>query len=343
MTELHPNWDATDKGEEIIPVHAAAADEPLPEPPHVTSMSRQPAAVAGILISISIGFALYLGIGPSANGGVASGTTVHITASGFTPAQISVTQGEEITWINDVQSAQALQSDELCTTARQCFATSLFAPGSAAGLVITPDFMPGTYRYYSITTQGMEGSITVIASKKPLRDSTARHQANLENALPVEDSSASAGAASSDSVPSAASSMESSLPSADPDPVALPPESSSSDESSSSEESEPTVIPSSDSSSSEYIAAEPAASSAASSVRSASPSATIPVNPYTVGSPRGSNNSMGTASTGKEALHGGAPRPIAQPETGPTIWIAIALAVSALFVLTQRSLMKKPS
>jgi len=389
MTDLHPNWDATDGGEESIPVHAAAVSEPPAETPHATSVSRQPAAVAGILISISIGFALYLGFGPGVHGGLSSASTIRITSAGFTPAHVTISQGEEITWINDRDTAQALQSDELCTTARQCFATTLFAPGSSASLTITSDFMPGTYRYYSITTQDMEGSITVTAATKAVRDSLGQHQANLENALPVGDSSASAEAASSSAESSVMSDTASSVSSADPEPEAPEPEAPIPDPipeaSSSSETSEPEPLPAADSSSSsscfyaipidcpsgrilsgteqtgadgcvrrgawccgDYLCeGEESALGCTEDCRNSSASSvtrppTIPVNPYTVGSPRGSSTTK-TGATSSEALHGGAPRPLSQPETGPTIWIVIALALSALFALTQRSLSKHHS
>lgn len=326
MTDLHPNWQATDAGAEPVTVHAAAPDvEPDTDPPIESSrtLTRQPAAIAGILLTLSIGLALFYGRTLFTLSSAPGSSVIHITRNGFVPAQVQVAQGDSITWMNDTSSAQGLASDELCTTSHACLSTGLIAPESSASLILADEFLPGTYHYYSISMEGVQGTVTVSGSSRP-REKSLGAQAALENALPLDSSSSSAESASSAQESSGESS--SSAAAAETDPLIL-----TAGESSSSSSEDGVVLTSGDESSSEE--GQEFTSSASSLITDQS--GRLPVNPFAVDGVQGQGpGTVGVGSTG--GLHGGAPLPDFQPETGPGVWLAVLAALGAVFMIVHR-------
>lgn len=371
MSDLHPHWQPTDDPpasdrthgasgqdeEQPLPVRVterSAATSPVGVPRSATVVSRQPAALAGILLAVTVGLAIFLG-----SDGDAGGThTVHITSQGFTPQHVSVAGGERITWVNDSTTTHVLQSNDLCSGDRHCLVTQTIAPGAETSLTISDAFAPGTSTYYSIALQGLTGTVTVLpsagtASGKPVADAADKinvtatslplqgerpsegdnteekrlkfrdDNQNLRAALPYEDA-----ALSSSSFPPAASSSRSAQASAWDG--GAPPTALSANDGGAPESATPfdTVAD----------AAEDLPSSA---------SALIPVNPYTVGNraldasgkPLAGN---GASSKGKTTLHGGAPaRPLSQPSTGPETWIVVLGSLGALGFLKRKELKKQ--
>ncbi|MDD5041642.1 MAG: hypothetical protein PHX87_04530 [Candidatus Peribacteraceae bacterium] len=345
MTDLHPNWQATDPSEEeqSLPVHVAKKQTDHREipvqnahPPRMRRLSRQPAAIAGMLLAITIGLSFFFGFGRGTE------TTVRITEQGFSPRAVTVTAGEDIRWINETDRPQMLQSDVLCTRNQECFSTRTIAPQKSATLTITSDFDAGTYAYYSISTRGMEASITVLAGTAETKTAakTATQQ-NLAQTVPFGDaaqgSAAHAGASQSSSLYSRIGNMAFALPPADEDgfvditSVLTGDAGTSFDGTDSGQSSLPFGAASSDSQSA-----------------SQNRFTQLPVNPYTVNGTRthpfdaqGKPIVPGSASSfAKSTLHGGAPRPLAQPSTGPALWITIAGSFALLFFAT-RNVLKK--
>ncbi|MDD5751518.1 MAG: hypothetical protein PHS73_03285 [Candidatus Peribacteraceae bacterium] len=321
MTDLHPNWQATDADGDPVPVRAPAPEAPAPEPDApdaVQPMTRQPAAIAGILLVISLGMALYYGrsvlIGATAPGTI----TIRIQDTGFLPQSARLAQGDTVTWVNETARTQALASDELCTTERACLSTGTIAPGGSASRTITADFSAGTYRYYGIAAQGTEGILIVTASPRAAQRLGA--QANLETALPLD-----AGTGSTSSAVSSVSSSSSTVPE---DPEAAVPAGSA-----------PPPPPPTDGSISLFTEEDipsdttppppppPSAGGTTGNI-----TVRLPTNPYAVGS--GQPTVPVPAPTG--SLFGGTPLPISQPATGPGLWFAGLTALSLLFLFSRR-------
>ena len=320
MTDLHPNWQATDAGGEPVPVHSAVPAEVPGEPDMpgapTQSLTRQPAAIAGILLVISFGMAIFYGRSALLGSDTPDTVTIRIAETGFVPQGVSIPQGGTVTWINETDQPQALASNELCTTDRICLSTSPIAPGGTASLGISGDFAPGAYPYYSTASQNLEGILTVLADANAERRLGA--QTNLETTLPPDEGTSS----------STFSEISSIAP--EPDFIAL------ADASSSSANMDPPpaqggvllIDPPEDTSGNGEEAGE---SSSSSSSLSVGPSAGLPTNPNTVGGTR--PNTPAAPGT----LHSGAPLPISQPETGPGLWFAGLMALGLLFLLSRKS------
>ncbi|ALM09739.1 MAG TPA: hypothetical protein DEB30_00930 [Candidatus Peribacter riflensis] len=349
MTDIHPNWQTTESdapGEQSLPIHIVEKpkSEEIPPsqkpPPRVRRLSRQPAAVAGMLLAISVGLTFFFGMDSGE-----TPTVIRITSDGFSPQTITVTPGSDLTWTNESARSHVLQSDTLCTQDRECFVTPAIAPGETAHLTITDAFAPGTYSVYSISAQGMEGSITVLAAQPGKRPTakTAIGQ-NLAQAAPFTGGGTGSAPASSAPASSAASFM--SAPSGgipvDPSPTA------------GNEFVDLTSLlsagnlPPLDDDVDDFSALNPFGSGAASSANTSAPrpSAALPVNPYRVNATtahpfdeQGNPVAPGSgSSSSKSVLHGGAPRPIAQPSTGPGLWVTILGTFGLLFFATHRAL-----
>lgn len=344
MTDMHPNWQATDSSadEQPLPVHVAEKPKLHPTPawepvhqPRVRRLSRQPAAIAGMLLAISIGFSLFFRLDRG------SEVTVRITEQGFSPHSITVTAGGVIRWINESGRTQVLQSDAPCTANDQCLSARSIAAEDSATLTITPDFNAGTYGYYSITARDMEASFTVLSDNTESKSVSMNSdtQQNLAQTVPFGNASQSsappAGSAQSASVVSQADTMAFALPQDDAgefvDITSL-----FTDNAGSADDS--FALPDD---------ATPSGSSSFSS-RNTGGGAPLPINPYTVNGTRthpfdAAGNPVtagGNSSSSKGRLHGGAPRPIAQPSTGPALWITLMGSFGLLFLAT-RHLMKR--
>ncbi|MDO8469179.1 MAG: hypothetical protein Q7S29_05475 [Candidatus Peribacter sp.] len=352
MTDLHPNWQSTDASaeEQLLPVHVAERPKQSQEPPaeqahqpRMRRLSRQPAAIAGMLLAISIGFSLFFGFDQGTE------TTVRITENGFSPTSVTVTTGGDIRWINETDRPQVLQSDALCTHNQECFSTHSIAPKESATLTITPEFDAGTYSYYSINAQGMEASITVLAAKAgtPTAAVNTATRQNLAQTVPFDSAThsatSSAGAGQSSSLFSRTGNLAFALPPADADGFV----------------DIASVLAGNGDADAAYPAAGarnsvPSGAASSDSRREPDRVVQLPVNPYTVNGNRahpfdaqgkpitagGSSSSVKSVKGAKTTLHGGAPLPIAQPATGPALWITIMGAFALLFFVT-RNLLKR--
>ncbi|OIO53295.1 hypothetical protein AUJ46_05480 [Candidatus Peregrinibacteria bacterium CG1_02_54_53] len=346
MTDIHPNWQATDNAseEQSLPVRVVEKPKPANQiptqtvlQPRVRRLSRQPAAIAGMLLAVSIGLSFFFGIDRGA------ATTVRITQEGFTPKAISVTPGNSIQWINETDRTHVLQSDAPCSGDRQCFSMVSVAPGETASLSVTDDFIAGTYLYYSISAQGMEASITVLAGTSESTPTAVRPslEQNLAKAAPFagvqKSSSFSQNAATTSSVSSRAVAMAFALATeGDDDFIDIT-----------------SILTENDSASQfgDQVQNDGSRDSlpfggttAGTKSSPGAPITQLPVNPYTVNATRthpfdSEGKSVANASSAI-SLHGGAPRPLAQPSTGPALWVTIFGTFGLLFFVSRRALQK---
>lgn len=346
MTDLHPNWQATDASaeEQSLPVHIVSKPKqneqpvatPVAHPPHMQRLSRQPAAIAGMLLAISIGLSFFFGMDRG------SKTTVRITENGFLPKAVTVAVGSDIIWINETDRPHVLQSDALCTLNRECFSTSAIAPGARDTFAITSDFSAGTYTYYSINTRGMEASITVLADNADTNSTAGKTaaQQNLAQATPFDNAAQSSAATSATGASASAFSSASTK-------AALPFKAENDlTDSNALFGLNGTLPPDGLTEERDQMPFDAAFSSSGSRQNPGNPVAQLPVNPYTVNSTRthpfdaqGKPVVAGNSSSlAKGTLHSGAPRPLSQPSTGPALWITIAGTFVLLFFATRKLL-----
>lgn len=363
MTDLHPHWHNTgaDAEEHDLPVRIVEKpkQEPKPfvqntHPPRMRRLSRQPAAIAGMLLAVSVGLSLFFSMDSGAE------TIIRITPHGFAPQNVSVEAGSTIQWINETDRPHILQSDVLCTRDQRCFSTASIAPGKTASLIITEEFVNGKYPYFSISTQGMEASITVLAgTRAQALAAKPSAQQNLAQATPFGAGEAAntpppppAGTAASSAALSSLGTMAFALPPADDDGfinVTSILTGADSNVSRTGNQPPATAYPNAVPSGASFSAYSSVASLPVG--RDSAPVAltTLPMNPYTVnstrahpfdaeGKPLAAGSNVGTT----ETLHSGAPRPLAQPATGPALWTTILGAFVLLFFVT-RTLLRKPA
>ncbi len=156
-------------------VHSAQPSLPPPMPPPALRgmpVSRQPGAIAGILLVVTIGFGLLRSMG-YLQGEVASGATLHITTQGFSPSSVSVSRGGIITWINDLDQAQNVASDDYCETPASCLSTGLITKGGAATTIVSAKIAPGLYHAYLAGDKTTQAIINVNAPDVPQSSSVA--------------------------------------------------------------------------------------------------------------------------------------------------------------------------
>lgn len=162
---LHPHWHATE--EQPIPVRQKPQTAPRVQPQVTRTVSRRPAAIAGIMVVTIAGFFFFGGvdlISGALQGQVASAKTIHVYDEAIQPATLSVNPGETITFINESATPQILESDTFCSETGYCFATQTLFPGESENFTITQDFPAGTYTFASSTHPELTGEVTVVGN-----------------------------------------------------------------------------------------------------------------------------------------------------------------------------------
>jgi plastocyanin len=169
MTTIHPHWQSTD-GDEVPVRVRGEAKKPHDKHPALSkkpaSVSRMPAAVAGIALFAAIGFFWMGGMSnlPSLLGQNSSSVTVTITSDGTNPANVTVAPGMTITWTNNDTIPHVLSSDTLPTQDGKPFLTSAIFPGSTSQFTVPVNAAAGTYAYISKTSQTVSGNIIIAGS-----------------------------------------------------------------------------------------------------------------------------------------------------------------------------------
>lgn len=161
MDTIHPHWRATDDDQNIVISKPSPA--PAPQFPQHKSVSRRPAALAGIALVLGIGI-YFMRDSLDVQGQVSAPLTVHVTDTGFEPAQITVKQGDTITFMNDSPVPQVIESDTLCSSTGYCLYTSTLFPGDTENFTITQEFNPGTFTYTSTSNGETTGEIVIAGT-----------------------------------------------------------------------------------------------------------------------------------------------------------------------------------
>ncbi|MBI1812629.1 hypothetical protein HY285_05520 [Candidatus Peregrinibacteria bacterium] len=163
---MHPHWRST---EDAAPVRVGRIDPAqgtgIPVAVSAAGVSRRPAAITGIVLTLTMGFLAYEGLGPF-RGQVGDLPTieVHITSTGVVPSTVSVAPGQKITWYNDQNIPHILQSDTIFDPAGKALYTPAIFPGMQQSFTVSPAQSPGANTYLSTTAKNVSGQIIVTAS-----------------------------------------------------------------------------------------------------------------------------------------------------------------------------------
>ncbi len=298
-------------------ISVTQADESVVAPQTAT-VSRRPAAMAGIMLVVGLGLSFYgsstMFTGQSVpleketaqHSSIAN--EVRITNDSFEPSTITVAPGDTITWNNNSDIPHILTSDTL-ETIDGLMATSPIFTGSTLSITIKHNAKPGTYTYIS-QTSALSGAIVVVE---------ATHTPSSKTAMAVMTSS------SSSSVSSEASSLSSAA-----------------------------VIPSSQSALGEQNAPSPFGAQVIGTQPPMGMGA-VPRNPYTAGvvqqtPPTKTPSSVRSTPSSATSLHKGAPldelpvtthKPIRQPGSGPAeSGVLFVLSVMLVTFICRKSLMQ---
>lgn len=324
--DLDPQWqsDPTDR-----PVRVTVRESAAPAAAQKT-ISRRPAAVAGVLVVMGMVLSVYGGadLFPAQTGTTLVDTkknVIVITDAGFNPSTLTVSQGDTITWENKAAIPHILSSDTLATT-DGLLTTPVIFTGSTLSVTLTKDAKVGPHAYISMTST-LSGSIIVKAA--------------------VAEKSSVSSAKKSDAV----SSLSSSAGISSTAPIAVVPSSSS---------SVAAVVATSVSSAQPILPPAPMGTQAPPSplpgqmigsgpqvpVIPTTPVGAIPRNPY-------AQQNVAAPVVGSQALsslHAGAPlkssrpavtkhKPTSQPGSGPAeTGILVAISLVALLIVSRKAL-----
>ena len=164
MSNMHPDWHTTDNSSPQK-VSIAQGNHPKADAPN-TSMpiagvhvSRQPAAVLGIMMVIGIGAGFFHGM-DNLRGALSTEVTVQVSEAGFQPQTIQVVGGQEIVWFNQAAIPHILRSAALCNIDSACLETDTIFSGNSARYRLPENIPFGTYEYKSMTAN-IKGIIIV--------------------------------------------------------------------------------------------------------------------------------------------------------------------------------------
>jgi len=153
MIRIHPHWESIDD-------IAVRQGHPPTRVVVASPRSRSTAAIIGIIVVLLLGYFFYRETGSLEAQTVADQSNIHITANGMQPIDITVTSGEEITWINDDDKPHILSSDTLETHEGLLYTSAIF-PNESYTVLLTDTVLPGQYDYISLTDPAMYGSVLV--------------------------------------------------------------------------------------------------------------------------------------------------------------------------------------
>ncbi len=161
MADIHPHWQTT--GDERPTAVGTPTVRDI-EPKH--TISRKPAAIAGILVVVALGVSFVHGVN-TLSGQLSDGIVVTIGASGMTPATVDVLPGQSITWTNEMTVPHILLSDSLCDSTDDCLYTDTMFEGDSYTYTVPLDIAGGTYAYRSATDASITGTVNVLSSTEP--------------------------------------------------------------------------------------------------------------------------------------------------------------------------------
>lgn len=200
MSTLHPHWHETEEnGDAPVSIHVKNTEDTEPA---AKAVSRTPAAMVGTALALFVGSSIVYGT-YALRGQLASAVDVRITESGLVPADISVENGQEITWINEQQIPHYLLSSEMCTPNGDCLNTETIFNSESTSYTVPTDIADGSYEYFSASDTTIKGTITIGGSSATIEPP----------AIPNPDPSTDPGPGPGPSVNADTTSQESSAPS----------------------------------------------------------------------------------------------------------------------------------
>ncbi|MFH0770558.1 MAG: hypothetical protein V1926_04230 [Candidatus Peregrinibacteria bacterium] len=172
MSELHPHWHSTDDAAAHVPIAPVKEENDVPLAKSSFTVSRRPAAVAGIVIALLLGMVFFRGVTNLKGQATPNRIDVEITVQGnFNPSQVTVRPGDIIRWTNHSLIPHILKSASLCSSPTDCLQTESIFPNATAEFAIAPTVPDGPYPYTSLTSAVLSGIITV--SNDPKSQTTA--------------------------------------------------------------------------------------------------------------------------------------------------------------------------
>ena len=153
-----------------VTADAVSKRSPIP----LSAISRQPAAIVGILIAVTAG-AVFLYGDDMLTAQVASGIEIRITSEGFVPNRITVAPGQSITWKNEDSIPHVIASTTLPTTDSSPLESPPIFPGQTFTTAVTAEAKNGPYPYIS-RTASIDGEITLGTPE--LSSSSSRSRAS---------------------------------------------------------------------------------------------------------------------------------------------------------------------
>lgn len=156
MSQIHPHWQSTDEDERVVHIHAAE--------PATQTVSRRPAAIFGIALSLLIGTVVFTGLRGMYAQITTEKKTVRITAEGLSPVVITVAPGETILWINEDSIPHLLASETLTESNGEPFAPPAIFPSNEYEFVVPATAPGGTHTYISQTSSDISGQIVITGT-----------------------------------------------------------------------------------------------------------------------------------------------------------------------------------
>lgn len=216
MSNLHPHWESD--GAEI-PVHVR--DEKTERtninslPDNAKTVSRQPAAIVGMITVIALGYLFFQGV-ESLTGQVAGDShvkTVSITENGLDPAILEIEHGDTITWTNNQAIPHILESTSLCSDTGYCLQTKTLFQGESDNFTITLDIPAGSYDYTSATSSEIQGTIIITTTPADdFQDITSLLDNSIFGNTPINDSPPQANSPFPPSFPQATTTVNTGIP-----------------------------------------------------------------------------------------------------------------------------------
>ncbi len=156
MTTLHPHWQPTDS--------APAAPLAATHTPG-KRISRQPAALTGIAVVV-LGLAAAAGALPQLQATAVPLATVTVSASGFSPPTVELTDGGMLVVQNTTDNLQQLVSPTLCNGGI-CFQSDVIAPGATVQVPLPLMGAEGTHQYFLLDNPAVSGTIVIGNPNQP--------------------------------------------------------------------------------------------------------------------------------------------------------------------------------
>ncbi|MCB9808590.1 cupredoxin domain-containing protein [Candidatus Peribacteria bacterium] len=151
MDNLHPHWQEEEEGQPV-PVRAKETQ----------TVSRQPAAIFGVLLVVGLGLFFFRGAHTLQGQATPTGPTITISDEGMLPNRLEVEHGQTITFINNQDILQSIQSNTLCSDTGYCLETKQLMRGDSDTFTITPDMRSGPYEFASSVSGDIRGVIIIV-------------------------------------------------------------------------------------------------------------------------------------------------------------------------------------